>query len=227
MADEEIEPAVAVVVEPERARREARVGDAGALRHVFEAAAAAVPEKMIAAERRDVDVDVAVVVEVRRGHAEAVHLDREPGGSRDVGEGAVVIVAIERRIRFSALVASPVHRVDEENVLPAVVVDVEEGAAGPQRFGQVFLAERAAVVPKMETRGGGDVGEMDGRTPVRRRTCARHDRERAEESRRERGESPTDWGLHRTGDGSPVYFCTGSRPLPCSWICCRSLLSSG
>src|SRR5207247_3317217 len=107
------------------------------------------------------------------------------------------------------------------------------GAAGPQRFGQVFLAECAAVVSKMETRGGGDVGEMDGRTTVARRDGAGGDGERAQQNRREgsvcghyrKGDGSPVYLC--TGDGSPVYFCTGSRPLPCSWICCRSLLSSG
>src|SRR5207237_8219539 len=124
--------------------------------------AAPVADEMIAAKGRDVDVDVAGVVEVRRGYAEAGHVDGESGRACDVGERPVAIVAVERRIRPGPLVAGPVHRVDEEDVLPAVVVDVEKGAAGPERFRQVLLAERAAVVSKMETGGGGDGGERDG-----------------------------------------------------------------
>jgi hypothetical protein len=52
---------------------------------------------MIRSEARDVDVDVAVVVEVRGGDTEPVHLRGEAGLTGDVGERSVVIVVIERR----------------------------------------------------------------------------------------------------------------------------------
>ena len=42
--------------------------------------------------------------------------------------------------------ARPVGAVDQQDVLAAVVVDVEEGGAGTQRLGQVLLPERAVVV---------------------------------------------------------------------------------
>ncbi len=75
--DEQVQAAVAVVVEPEGARREPGVADAGLRGDVFEAAASVVTEQAARAERRDVDVGVAVVVEVRRRDAKPVHLDRQ------------------------------------------------------------------------------------------------------------------------------------------------------
>ena len=100
MGDEEIEPAIVVVIEPERARRKSAVGDAGRLRDVGEPARAHVLEQPIAAESREVDVDAAVVIEVGRGGADPVQLNLESRSARDVGEGAVVVVAVQRRNDF-------------------------------------------------------------------------------------------------------------------------------
>ena len=64
--------------------------------HVAELAVAFVVEQAVAFERGDVDVVAAVVVVVADGDAHAVDLDVEAAAARDVGERAVVIVAIER-----------------------------------------------------------------------------------------------------------------------------------
>ena len=114
--------------------------DARVRRDVGELAAADVAEQPVAAERGDVDVDVAVVVVVRGGHAQAVHLDGEPRLLRDIGERAVAIVAIERQARVVAAPAGPVMRVDEQDVLPAVAVDIQERATpDPIVSGRYFL----------------------------------------------------------------------------------------
>ena len=55
--------------------------------------------------------------------------------------------------------ARPVHAVDEQDVLPAVGVVVEERAAGAQRFRQQLAAVRAAVVAELQAGRGGDVDE--------------------------------------------------------------------
>ena len=127
--DEQIELAVVVVVEPQRARREPAVADAGLLRDVRERAAASVPKQPIAAERGDVDDRLAVVVEVGRRRADAVQLDVEPGPARDVGERRRCPVAVQRRQRRRASPRTAGFQalpVDEQDVLPAVGVDVEE-----------------------------------------------------------------------------------------------------
>ena len=70
-----------------------------------------------------------------------------------------------RLLRYScmrgslALVARPVHAVDQQNVLPAVGVVIEERAAGAQRFGQELAAVGAAVVAEMDAGGFGDVDQ--------------------------------------------------------------------
>ena len=73
---------------------------------VAELAAAFVVEQAVAFERGDVDVVAAVVVVIGDGHAHAVHLDVEAAAGGDVGERAVVVVAIERGQRSAARAAS-------------------------------------------------------------------------------------------------------------------------
>ena len=128
-----------------------------------------IPEQVIRSERRDIEIDVAVVVVVRRGDAHAIHLDRQAGLPRDVGERPVAIVVVQRRIRRWSRVTGPVRRVDEEDVLPSVVVDVDERGAGAQRLGQVLLAERAAVVAEVDASRLRDVREGDRRACRRQR----------------------------------------------------------
>jgi hypothetical protein len=70
--------------------------DARCRGHVFELAVAFVVKEAVAFERGDVDVVAPVVVEIGHGHADAVDFDVEAAAARDVGERAVMIVAVER-----------------------------------------------------------------------------------------------------------------------------------
>ena len=128
---------------------------------VDERALAGVAEQAVLPDAGDEQVGEAVVVEVADGDAHAVHLDVEPGAAGHVGEGAVAVVAVQPQRRSLALVAGPVHAVDEQDVLPAVGVVVEERAAGAERLGQELAAVGAAVVPELEAGGGGDVDEPE------------------------------------------------------------------
>ena len=145
---------------------------------VAEFAVAFVVEQAVAFERGDVDVVAAVVIVVADGDAHAVHLDVEAAAARDVGEGAVAIVAIERG-GGAAAARGAVLAVDEQDVGPAVAIDVEEGAARAHGLGQILLARASAVVGEVDAGGGGDVGE---RGPVSRRggriDCASEHEER-------------------------------------------------
>ena len=117
---------------------------------------------------RDVEIGVAVVVVVADGHALAVERLVEPGLLGDVLEVSLAVVAIEGlgRRRLD-LVAGPVRRVDEEQVLVAVAVVVEEGDARAHRLGQELLAEGAVVVDECDAGLLGDVDELDGRAGPR------------------------------------------------------------
>ena len=169
VADEEVEIAVVVDVEERRAGQPAvgplgvgRVGD------VVEVPLAVVAEEIAAADRRHVEIGVAVVVVVADGHALAVERLVEPGLLGDVLEVSLAVVAVEglggRRLD---LVAGPVRRVDEEQVLVAVAVVVEEGDARAHGLGQELLAKRAVVVDERDAGVLGDVDELDGRAATR------------------------------------------------------------
>ena len=55
---------------------------------------------------------------------------------------------------IAASYARPVHAVDEQDVLPAVGVVVDERAARSERLGQQLPAEGAGVVTELQTGGG-------------------------------------------------------------------------
>ena len=57
--------------------------------------------------------------------------------------------------------AGPIPTVDQQDVGPAVVVIVNEGATRTHGFGQPFLAEGAVIVGEMDSGLGGDVAEGD------------------------------------------------------------------
>ncbi len=160
---EQVETPVLVVVEPRRAGGESGSPDACLLRDVAEGALAGVVEQAIAAERRDEQVDGAVVVVVAGRGAHAVHLDGEPGGARDVGEPSATRVAVERGQAARRRPPGPRLAVGEEQVLQPVVVDVEHDDARAHRLGEVLLPERATGVPERHARLRRDVGERDRR----------------------------------------------------------------
>ena len=114
---EEIELAVAVVVEEHRGRGVSDVVEARRRGDVLEAAAAVVFEETVAASYGgDVKIRIAVIVDVGKRRRDAYLVrHRHTGGCRDVLEPAAAEVSPE-------LVAA--HLVDEVDVQPAVRVDV-------------------------------------------------------------------------------------------------------
>ena len=92
----------------------------------------------------------------------------ESGLRGNVGEGSVVIVAIEVvGGSFAGRKAFERGAVDEKNVRPAVVVVVEDGHAGAGGFDDVFLGVHAAKgVRGRESGFGGDVYEVRDRFSV-------------------------------------------------------------
>ena len=66
----------------------------------------------------------------------------------------------------AAAVPGPVFAVDQQNVGPAIVVVVDEGAARAHGFRQLFLSEGAVVVGEVNAGLRGDVAECDLRCGV-------------------------------------------------------------
>ena len=176
VADQQIQQAVAIEIEPERRGAEgAAAAQAGLFGDVDEVAAPGVLKQAVLADGGDQNIGEAVVVVVGDGHAHAVHFDRQAGWRVTSREGAVAVVAVELQGAALALVAGPIHAVDQQNVQPAVAVVIQKGAAGAHGFGQILRAESAAVVAEVDAGGGGDVGQAEARS----RTPGRGDRGKA------------------------------------------------
>src|SRR6185436_10454349 len=121
-------------------------GDARLARHVGEGAVAVVVVQnvfaVVEAEAGDVDVGQPVVVVIADGDAPGVDALVEPAAHRDVGEGAVAVVAEEAAAAADA---------GEKNVEVAVAVEVEHGAAAAA----AGLVEADAGSDLLEAHAGG------------------------------------------------------------------------
>ncbi len=153
VADKKIEQPIAIVVEPQCGSAESlSFSQPAAVGHIDKRAFAGIAEQAVLSHARDQDVREAVVVVVADRHAHAVHFDIEPRARSHIGEGAIAVVVIEPKSGALFLVARPVGAVDQQNVLPAVAIVVEESAAGPESFGQELAAEGSAVVLELDSR---------------------------------------------------------------------------
>src|SRR5690348_17307095 len=102
------------------------------------------------------EVVVAVVVVIADSDAHPEHWDRKPDLAGHVGERAIVIVVIKLRRGRRTGMSGPVFAVDDQDVGPAVVIVVNEGAARPHGLGQILLSKRAIVVSEMDASLRGD-----------------------------------------------------------------------
>ena len=150
-ADEKIEPAIIVVVEPDRTGCPSRSRDASLHRDIRKSTVAIVVIQNAVAVLRDVHVGKAIAVVVADRHALPIAARRDPGFFGNVGESSVAIVAVEsiaqRRIGVEEVTLAAV---DQVNVHPAIVVVVKESAARAGGFGQIFLGRfSGSVGPRM------------------------------------------------------------------------------
>src|SRR5262249_54128346 len=126
-ADKEIELAVVVVVEPNRARCPPGSRNSSFFRDVSECAVAVVAVENAAAVLRDVEVGKSVAVVIANGDAHAVATGGDAGLFGDVSERAIAIILVEgvaqRRVGREEITFATV---DEVDIHPAVVVEVKE-----------------------------------------------------------------------------------------------------
>ncbi len=152
IADEEIEMAVAIVIEPQGRCAEGRAaGETAGFGDIAKCAFAGVQEQAVLADTRDQDVRESIVVVICDSDAHAVEFDIESGGAGYVGEGSVAIVFIKLQRGASALVAGPVHRIYEQDVGVAVGVVIEKSATGAECFWKKFASVSAAVVVEIDS----------------------------------------------------------------------------
>ncbi len=168
-ADVEVQPAVAVVVEPGGGGAPAGLADAG-LRCDFLETAAEVVEEEVAVQRRDIDVvaSVAIVVADRRSHpvehALEARLTRHVPEARKSG-GVVPLVAVECERGLLGGLRAPLFRPesarDEEEVRLSVGIVVEHRDASAHRLRHPLLAARAVDVREVDPERRGLLGEGD------------------------------------------------------------------
>src|SRR6266704_981446 len=162
IADDQVDMAVFVVVNPGGAGAEfLRTEQTCFLRDIREGAVAIVAKKVALAVRSDEKIVVTVVVVVPHGHAHPEQLDVKSSFVCHVGEGAVMIVAIELGSGVLLNVAGPVHAIDKKNVRPAIVVVVNESHTRAHGFWQEFLPEGAIVMNEVDSGGLRDVAELN------------------------------------------------------------------
>src|SRR5215468_5546372 len=114
-------------------------------------------------------VVVAVVVIIANRYAHAIEADPQSGTGSHISECAVAIVVKKlNRAAAGTGVSRPILTVDQENVGEAIVIVVNECAAGAQSFRQVFLAECAIVMDKANARGLRDIGKVNSRVEALR-----------------------------------------------------------
>ena len=138
--DEQIESAVIVIIEPDRAGSPSGGGDPCLLRYISEGAVTVVAVENAAPILGHVQVREAIGVVIADGDAHAITTTSNTGRFGDIGEGTVAVIAVERvaqRLRWSEDVAFPA--IDEINVHPAVVVVVAKGASGARGLRKVFF----------------------------------------------------------------------------------------
>jgi len=160
VANEKVELAVAVVVEPCGARPESVIADRGFLRHIAKVPAAIVVKQVVPIERSEIDVILAVVIVVADRYAHSVDFDIKTTPMRDIRKRAIAVIAVES-CSCSTPFRHEVPPVHEENVGAAIAIGIEEGHAGTHRFGQPLLTGAACVVSEMNAGGGCYVGETD------------------------------------------------------------------
>ena len=165
VGDEEVEVAVAVVVEKGAAGVPAggALGEAGFRGDVGEGAVAVVAVEDVLAVVGDEEVVPAVVVDIADAAALTPSGVGQAGREGDVGKGAVAVVLEQSVDGFLALgEAFEAGSVDEKNVEPVVVVEVVEGDAAAGGFKEEAVLVFAAVDGfGVEAGFARDVGEGD------------------------------------------------------------------
>src|SRR5262249_5837237 len=129
-ADEQVEIAIPVIVEPGGARAPRGTRSSRRACYLGEGAIAVVMKQMAAAVGGEIQVRMAVVIIVSHRSPHPIAVDRQPDLACGVFEAAVRPLVIEGRVeRAPAFEAREAGGVDQEQIEAAVAVIVEERAA--------------------------------------------------------------------------------------------------
>src|SRR6478672_7194884 len=162
MRDKKVQLAVIVIIEPYGAGGEAGISYTRFCRNIGKLAIAEIVEEMIAANGGDIDIVIAIIVVVPHRAAQAVHLNGQAGSLRHISKSSILIIMVEGRSGPAGFVSRPIHGINQQDVLPAVIVIINKADAGAHGFRKIFLAESAVVVFEMYPGLCGDIDEYDG-----------------------------------------------------------------
>ena len=162
--DEEVNVAIAIVVGPRSAGREAAAADSSLVGDVFESAIAFVAVERVAAVSGDEEIEVAIVIEVGDGDTHAPTFASESSFLSDVGEFEVGVLMPERNEWISAtlFVAIDGRAVDHEDVEFAIIVAIEEAHAAAHGFDDVVFFGGGNVGGSQSSLGGDVAEDGDG-----------------------------------------------------------------
>jgi len=162
VADKQVQQSIPIVVEPDGGSAEAfAIAKTACFGDIYKGPLPRVLEEAILADTGNQDVRETIVVVVSDRHSHAVHLHIKSAPASYVREGAVTVVVEQAHGAANALVAWPIGSVYQQDVLPAVIVVVKEGAPGAHGFRKILATKGAAVVMELNARGGRDICEVE------------------------------------------------------------------
>ena len=167
MRNKEIQFAVPIVIKPHGARGESGIAYTSLSRNIAELSVAKIVKQMVRTDRCDINIRIAIVIVVAYRAAHSVEFDGKARTASHVRKRPILIVVIESRVGFASLMFGPIHRIDEQDVLPAVVVVVQKTNATSHRLWEILSPERATVMFEVHPRLGRHIGELN-------RPCGSH-----------------------------------------------------
>ena len=166
----QVEPAVTIYVNKGApgAPRPGAAQDARLLGDLVEGAVSAVAKQKVSSEPGDEQVIRAVIIEVSHAAAHRVAVDRDASTSGDVGEAAIPEISVQPAPRPLSGLGEVVPGADQEEILPAVAIVIEEAAATTHRLHDRQWDTMAVGVAEVDPALGCYVHEAEWRRSRRR-----------------------------------------------------------
>src|SRR5262249_30935399 len=159
--DEQIEPAIAIVVDKGAAGAPTRcpLVEPGLLSDVDEFALAVIPVKDVLSIVGHEYVVIAVVIKIAETHALAQARLCQVRVTGDVGKRSIPVIVVKMIRGFLAVVETfECRAVDHKDVGPPVVIDVDQSNAAASRFEDILLLRTGTRhMPGVESCSRGDI----------------------------------------------------------------------
>ena len=117
-------------------------------------------KKAVAFESRDIDIFASVIIVIGHGHTDAVHFHVEAAAARYIGEGPIMVIAIQSRCSVPPA-GSPVFSVHQKDIDPAVAIGIEKRCARAECLWKVFLSLFTRVMYELDASVSRDIGKLN------------------------------------------------------------------